>query len=89
MDVPEGGGYSRLDVPEGGGILSPLRVKPGVEPLLLSRRPGTKDLGAALATVLDFKDEAHYGTTLLGSAPVRRLIKGAAKLVAAAVAVVR
>ena len=47
-----------------------------------------KDLGAALATVLDFKDEAHYGTTLLGPAQVRRLIKGAGRLVAAAVAVV-
>lgn len=48
-----------------------------------------RDLGAALATVLDFKDEAHYGTTLLGPTQVRRLIKGAEKLAAAAVAVVR
>lgn len=44
-----------------------------------------RDLSAALATVLDFKDEAHYGTTLLGAAQVRRLIKGADKLVKSAV----
>lgn len=44
-----------------------------------------RDLGAALATVLDYKDEAHYGTTLLGAAQVRRLIKSADKLVSAAV----
>lgn len=43
-----------------------------------------RELAAALATVLDFKDEAHYGTTLLGPAQVRRLIKGADKLVKAA-----
>jgi hypothetical protein len=47
-----------------------------------------RDLSAALATALDFKDEAHYGTTLLGPAQVRRLIRTADRLVTAATGVV-
>lgn len=43
-----------------------------------------KELAAALATALDLKDQAHYGTSLLTSTQLRRLIKSAHKLVAAA-----
>ena len=67
-------------------LLATVRFGEG-SPAIQAKR--AKDLGAALATVLDFKDEAHYGTTLLGPVQVRRLIKGAEKLVTAAVAVVR
>ncbi len=67
-------------------LLATVRFGDGT-PAAQARRAG--ELGAALATVLDFKDEAHYGTTLLGPAQVRRLIKGAEKLVTAAHSVVR
>jgi hypothetical protein len=40
-----------------------------------------RDLGVARATALDLKDQAHYGTSLLGAAQVRRIIKAAQKLV--------
>lgn len=48
-----------------------------------------RDLSAALATAVDLKDQAHYGTSLLGKPQVRRLIKAAEKLVAASASVVR
>jgi hypothetical protein len=67
-------------------LLATVRFGDGT-PVVQAKR--ARDLGAALATVLDFKDEAYYGTTLLGPAQVRRLIKGAGKLVAAALDVVR
>lgn len=66
-------------------LLATVRFGDG-SPAVQAKR--ARDLGAALATVLDFKDEAHYGTTLLGPAQVRRLIKGADKLVTVALTVI-
>ena len=40
-----------------------------------------RDLSIALATALDLKDQAHYGTSLLGVPQVRRIVKAATKLV--------
>ena len=67
-------------------LLTTVRFGAGT-PAVRAKR--ARELAAALATVLDFKDEAHYGTTLLGPVQVRRLIKGADKLVSAALAAVR
>lgn len=42
-----------------------------------------RDLSIAVATALDLKDQAHYGTSLLGPPQVRRIVNAAAKLVGA------
>jgi hypothetical protein len=48
-----------------------------------------RGLSAALASALDLKDQAHYGTALLGRSEVKRIIKAAEKLVAASSTVLR
>lgn len=40
-----------------------------------------RELGHALATALDVKDESHYGTRMLTSAQVRKVMRAAEKLV--------
>lgn len=62
-------------------LLATIRFGAGT-PAVQAKR--ARDLAGALATVLDLKDEAHYGTSLLGPTQVRRLIKAADKLVTAA-----
>jgi hypothetical protein len=62
--------------------------------LLATTRSGTgtpaaqakqaRDLGAALATALDLKDESHYGVTLIGVPQVRKVLRAAERLVGAA-----
>lgn len=48
-----------------------------------------RELGRALATALDIKDESHYGLTMLSPDQVRRVMRSADKLVKAAQRVVR
>jgi hypothetical protein len=48
-----------------------------------------RELGQALATALDVKDESHYGTRMLTHEQVVRVMRAAEKLVVAARAVVR
>lgn len=66
---------------QAGELLSTVRFGAG---RVAAQAKRAKDLAAALATALDLKDEAHYGTSLLTPAQVRRLIKSADKLVQAA-----
>lgn len=47
-----------------------------------------RDLGRALATALDLKDDSHYGTLMIGKVELQRLIRAAERLVNAAEAVV-
>jgi len=46
-----------------------------------------RDLARALATALDLKDDSHYGTLMIGTAELRRLIRVAEVLVSAALEV--
>jgi len=48
-----------------------------------------RELGRALATALDVKDESHYGTRMLTPEQVTRVMRAAEKLVMAARTVVR
>jgi len=41
-------------------------------------------LARALATALDLKDDSHYGALMIGGTELRRLIRAAEALVAAA-----
>ena len=43
-----------------------------------------RDLARALATALDLKDDSHYGTLMIGGTELRRFIRAAEALVAAA-----
>jgi len=43
-----------------------------------------RDLARALATALDLKDDSHYGALMIGGTELRRLIRAAEALVAAA-----
>jgi hypothetical protein len=52
------------------------------------RRPGARGiLRVRLPPALDLKDDSHYGTLMIGSPELRRLIRAAETLVAAAEAV--
>jgi hypothetical protein len=63
------------------GLLATVRFGDGA-PAAQAKR--ARDLATALTTVLDLKDESHYGTTLLGTAQVRKVVRAADKLVRAA-----
>lgn len=47
----------------------------------------SRELAAALATALDIKDDSHYGMLMVGAVELRRVIRAAEKLTAAALAV--
>jgi hypothetical protein len=63
------------------GLLEQVRFGTGT-PSAQARR--ARDLARALATALDLKDDSHYGTLMIGTAELRRLIRAAETLVAAA-----
>jgi hypothetical protein len=62
-------------------LLATVRFGDGTDGVRAKR---ARDLAAALTTVLDLKDASHYGTSLLGTAQVRKVVRAAEKLVRAA-----
>lgn len=59
----------------------------GGTPATQERR--SRELGQALAMALDVKDESHYGTRMLTSPQVRKVMRAAEKLVTASRLVIR
>jgi hypothetical protein len=66
------------------GLLEQVRFGEGTAATQARR---AQHLARALATALDLKDDSHYGTLMIGSPELRRLIRAAETLVAAAEAV--
>ena len=63
------------------GLLEQVRFGVGAEEVQARRARG---LSRALAIALDLKDDSHYGTLMIGVAELRRLMRAAEALVAAA-----
>ena len=63
------------------GLLEQVRFGDGTAAAQARR---ARDLARALATALDLKDDSHYGTLMIGGTELRRLIRAAEALVAAA-----
>ena len=62
-------------------LLEQVRFGPGPDSAQARR---VRDLARALATALDLKDDSHYGTLMIGTAELRRLLRAAEALVSAA-----
>lgn len=62
-------------------LLEQVRFGPGPDSAQARR---ARDLARALATALDLKDDSHYGTLMIGTAELRRLLRAAEALVSAA-----
>lgn len=62
-------------------LLEQVRFGPGPDSAQARR---ARDLARALATALDLKDDSHYGTLMIGTAELRRLLRAAEVLVSAA-----
>jgi hypothetical protein len=63
------------------GLLEQVRFGGGTDAAQARR---ARDLAKALATALDLKDDSHYGTLMVGLPEIRRIIRAAEVLVAAA-----